>query len=34
MAHLEVKPKPARPWWVWLLIALLVILLAWMLLNK
>lgn len=34
MAHLEVEPKPSRPWWVWLLIVLLVILLAGMLIKK
>jgi len=25
MAHLEVKPKSSRPWWLWLLIALIAI---------
>ena len=34
MAHLEVEPKPSRPWWVWLLIVLLVFLLAGMLIKK
>jgi len=34
MAHLEVEPKPTRPWWVWMLIVLLVILLAALLWNK
>ena len=34
MAHLEVEPKPSRPSWVWVLIALLVILLAGMLIKK
>ncbi|TKC07586.1 OmpA family protein [Pedobacter frigoris] len=34
MAHLEVEPKPSRPWWVWLLIVLLVILLAGLLMSK
>jgi H+/Cl- antiporter ClcA len=34
MAHLEVEPKPSRPWWVWLLIVLLGILLAGLLLRK
>lgn len=34
MAHLEVEPKPTRPWWVWLLIVLLVIALAALLFNK
>lgn len=34
MAHLEVEPKPSKPWWVWLLIVLLLILLAGMLLKK
>lgn len=34
MAHLEVEPKPSRPWWVWVLIVLLVFLLVGLLLNK
>ncbi|RDC58449.1 OmpA family protein [Pedobacter chinensis] len=34
MAHLEVEPKPSRPWWVWLLIALLLIALAALLFKK
>lgn len=34
MAHLEVEPKPSRPWWVWLLIVLLILLLAGLLLSK
>lgn len=34
MAHLEVEPKPSRPWWVWLLIVLLLILLAGLLMKK
>lgn len=34
MAHLEVEPKPARPWWVGVLIILLVILLAGTLIMK
>jgi outer membrane protein OmpA-like peptidoglycan-associated protein len=34
MAHLEVEPKPSRPWWVWLIIVILAILLAALLFNK
>lgn len=34
MAHLEVEPKPARPWWVWLLVALILIALAALLLKN
>lgn len=34
MAHLEVKPKTKRPLWVWMLIALLVILLAGTMISK
>jgi hypothetical protein len=34
MAHLEVEPKPARPWWVGVLIVTLVILLAGTLIMK
>lgn len=33
MAHLEVEPKPSRPWWVWLLIAIILIALAALLIN-
>ncbi len=34
MAHLEVEPKPARPWWVWALIIIILVALAAMLLRK
>jgi outer membrane protein OmpA-like peptidoglycan-associated protein len=34
MAHLEVEPKPARPWWVWLLTIIILIALAMFLLRK
>ncbi|RZK47169.1 MAG: OmpA family protein [Pedobacter sp.] len=34
MAHLEVEPKPARPWWIWALIVILLIVLATLLLKK
>ena len=34
MAHLEVERKPKRPWWVWLLIILLLIALAVLLFNR
>ncbi len=34
MAHLEVEKKPARPWWVWLLLAIIFIALAAMLLKN
>lgn len=34
MAHLEVEPKPRRPWWFGLLIVLLLILLAGTLIGK
>ncbi|RZM30166.1 MAG: OmpA family protein [Pedobacter sp.] len=28
MAHLEVEPKPSRPWWIWALLTILMIALA------
>lgn len=34
MAHLEVEPKPKRPWWIWLLTFLVLILLSVLLLRK
>lgn len=34
MAHLEVQPKESRPWWMWLLLALVAIALAALLFNK
>ncbi|RNL54590.1 hypothetical protein [Pedobacter jejuensis] len=34
MAHLEVERKPKRPWWVWLLIILLLIALAVLIFNR
>lgn len=34
MAHLEVERKPKRPWWVWLLIILLLIALAVLMFNR
>jgi outer membrane protein OmpA-like peptidoglycan-associated protein len=34
MAHLEVEPKPARPWWIWALTIIVLIALAAMLLRK
>jgi hypothetical protein len=27
MAHLEVEPKPARPWWIWMLVIMAVLVL-------
>lgn len=34
MAHLEVEPKPSRPWWIWLLIAIILVGLAAFLFDK
>lgn len=34
MAHLEVERKPARPWWIWVLLAIILIGLAVLLYNK
>ncbi len=34
MAHLEVEPKPSRPWWIWVLLAIVLVALAAILLNK
>lgn len=34
MAHLEVEPKPSRPWWIWLLLLLVLIALAAILFKK
>lgn len=34
MAHLEVEPKPGRPWWTWVLLAIVLIALAVLLYNK
>lgn len=34
MAHLEVEPKPSRPWWTWVLLALVLIALAAVLFSK
>ncbi len=34
MAHLEVEPKPSRPWWVWALLFLILIALAAITLRK
>jgi outer membrane protein OmpA-like peptidoglycan-associated protein len=34
MAHLEVEPKPSRPWWIWALLVIILIALAAVLFNK
>lgn len=34
MAHLEVEPKPARPWWVWALIIIILVVLAASIYNR
>ncbi|WP_432709693.1 OmpA family protein [Pedobacter sp.] len=34
MAHLEVEPKPSRPWWLWLIFVLLAIFIVAMVFNK
>ena len=34
MAHLEVKPKSGTPWWVWLLLALIILALLWFFLFR
>ena len=34
MAHLEVEPKPGRPWWIWVLLVVVLIALAVLLYNK
>jgi len=34
MAHLEVEPKPGRPWWIWVLLAIVLVALGVLLYNK
>lgn len=34
MAHLEVEPKPSRPWWIWALVTILIIALAAMIFRQ
>ncbi|MFD0941054.1 hypothetical protein [Pedobacter boryungensis] len=34
MAHLEVEPKPKRPWWFWLLTIIVLILVGLTLVRK
>lgn len=34
MAHLEVRPKPSRPWWLWALIIVILVALAAMVFNQ
>lgn len=34
MAHLEVEPKPARPWWIWVLVGIVLIALSAFLFDK
>jgi outer membrane protein OmpA-like peptidoglycan-associated protein len=34
MAHLEVEPKPSRPWWIWVLLIIILVAIAAILFRK